>query len=267
MKNILNKIYIHPFFLLVLLLFILMGRFKFIVYFMLLIAVHELGHILISLLFKWKIHKIIILPFGALTKYDETINKPLKEEFLVSISGVLFQLIFYNLITNFIDYEYFNLINNFIIIFNLLPIYPLDGSKIISVLFNKITSFKNSILLEVIISYMCIIFLSLFLFNINKILFLVLVFLFVEVNKYYKNKDLMFNKFLLERYLKSFKFKKEKIIININQMKKDYRHIFYINKKYMTENSFLGKIFDISNNLWYYFKRVGPHSTTTQRRF
>ena len=149
MKNILNKIYIHPFFLITLLLFILMGRFKFIICFMLLIIVHELGHILISLLFKWKVHKIIILPFGGLTKYDDVINRPLKEEILVSISGILFQLIFYNIFNKFIDYKHFNLINNFIIIFNLLPIYPLDGSKIINVLFNKITSFKNSILLDI----------------------------------------------------------------------------------------------------------------------
>ena len=60
-------------------------------------ACHELGHILISLLFKWKIYKIIILPFGGLTKYNEIINRPLIEEFLVSISGILLQLIFFYL--------------------------------------------------------------------------------------------------------------------------------------------------------------------------
>ena len=35
----------------------------------------------------------------------------------------------------------------------------------------------------------------------------------------------------------------------------------------MTESTFLKKMFDFKGNLWYYFKRVGPHSTTTQRRF
>ena len=239
MKNILSKIYIHPIFLLTILIFILLGRFKFIIYFMVLILVHELGHIMMSLVFKWKIDKIIILPFGGLTKYNEIINRPLVEEFLVSISGILSQLIFYKFIENYINYNYFSFINYFIITFNLLPIYPLDGSKILNVLFNKITNFKNSILLTVIISYMCIIILSLLLFNVNKLLFMILVFLFVEVNKYYKEKDLIFNKFLLERYLNNLKFKKEKIINNIYKMKKDYRHIFYIDNKYMTESTFL----------------------------
>ena len=248
MKNILNKIYIHPFFLLTILIFILLGRFKFIIYFMSLILVHELGHIIMSLMFKWKIYKIIILPFGGLTKYNELINRPLMEEFLVAISGILLQLIFYNFIQNYINYRYFSLINYFIIVFNLLPIYPLDGSKILNVLFNKITNFKNSILLTVIISYMCIIVLSLLLFNVNKLLFMLLVFLFMEVNKYYKERDLIFNKFLLERYLNNLKLKKEKIIKNVYKMKKDYRHIFYIDNKYMTESTFLKKIYEENRN-------------------
>ena len=202
-----------------------------------------------SLLFKWKINKIIILPFGGLTKYNEIINRPLIEEFLVSISGILLQLIFYKLIDDYIDYKYFSFINYFIIIFNLLPIYPLDGSKILNIFFNKIFSFKNSILLTVIVSYVTIIILSLLLFNTNKLLFMMFIFLFIEVNKYYKEKDLIFNKFLLERYLNEFKFKKEKVINNVSKMKKDYRHLFYINNKYMTENTFLKKMFDINSNL------------------
>ena len=249
MKNILNKIYFHPIFLITLLIFILICRFRFIIYFMLLIIVHEMGHILMSLVFKWKIDKIIVLPFGGLTKYNEIINRPLIEEFLVAISGIIVQIIFYKFIYDYIDYKYFNFINYFIVIFNLLPIYPLDGSKILNTFFNKITSFKNSILLTVIVSYITIIILSLLLFNINKLLFLILVFLFVEVNKYYKEKDLIFNKFLLERYLNNINFKKEKVINDVSKMKKDYRHLFYTNNKYMTESTFLKKMFDIKANL------------------
>lgn len=248
MKNILNKIYIHPFFLFTILIFILLGRFKFLIYFMVLILVHELGHITMSLIFKWKIDKVIILPFGGLTKYNEIINRSLVEEFLVSISGILIQIIFYQFIKYYINYKFFSLINYFIIMFNLLPIYPLDGSKILNVLFNKITNFKNSILLTVIISYVCIIILSLLLFNVNKLLFMILVFLFMEVNKYYKEKDLLFNKFVLERYLNNLMFKKEKIIKNVHKMKKDYRHIFHVNNKYMTEKTFLKKMYESHHN-------------------
>ena len=74
-------------------------------------------------------------------------------------------------------------------------------------------------------------------------------YLFVEVNKYYKEKDLIFNKFLLERYLNNINFKKEKVINDVSKMKKDYRHLFYIDNKYMTESTFLKKMFDINVNL------------------
>ena len=123
MKNILSKIYIHPIFIIVVFIFILIGRFKLISYFMLLITVHELGHIITSFIFNWKIKKIIILPFGGLTKYETPINTPIIEELLVGISGILFQIIFYLLFKNNISYKYFSYINYFIIIFNLNMIY------------------------------------------------------------------------------------------------------------------------------------------------
>ena len=249
MKNILNKIYIHPFFLLTLFIFVTMGYFKFLVYFMLLILVHELGHILVSLIFKWNIDKIIILPFGGLTKYNEIINKKLIEEFLIAIAGIIFQIIFYFFIKEYISYKYFSVINYFIIIFNLIPIYPLDGSKILNIFFNLIMSYKNSLSLTIIISYILIIIFSLLFYNINKIIAFVIIFLLFEVNKLYKERKELFNKFLLERHLNDFKFKRKKTINNVNKMKKDCRHLFYIDGKYLTENYFLKKIFDIKGIL------------------
>ena len=245
MKNILNKIYIHPLFIMSLFIFVSIGYFRFLIYFMLLILVHELGHIIISLLFKWNIDKIIILPFGGLTKYNEMINRPLIEEFLIAISGIIFQVVFYLLINDFIDYKYFNILNYFIIIFNLIPIYPLDGSKILNIFFNLITSFKNSLSLTIIISYIFIIIFSLLFFNVNKIIAFVLIFLMLEVNKLYKERKGLFNKFLLARHLNEFNFKKQKTIKSVYKMKKDYRHLFYIDGKYLTENYFLKKMFDI----------------------
>jgi len=245
MKNILNKIYLHPIFLITLLIFVSIGYFRFITHFMLLIIIHELGHILVSLFFKWNIEKIIILPFGGLTKYNEIINRPLREEFLIAIAGIIFQIIFYLLINEYIDYKYFSVINYFIILFNLLPIYPLDGSKILNIFFNIITSYKNSLLLTIIISYIFIIIFTILFFNVNKIIAFVLIFLMLEVKKLYKERKELFNKFLLERYLNEFDFKKKKTINSVDKMKKDYRHLFYINGSYLTESYFLKKMFDI----------------------
>ena len=249
MKIILNKIYPHPMFLITLLFFILLGRFRIICYFMLLIIVHELGHIITGLYFKWKINRVIILPFGCLTKFDVDINTRLIEEFIVSISGVIIQFIFYILIKNKISYNYFNYINYFLIIFNLLPINPLDGSKIFSILINKLTSFYNSLYISSYISLISIIIINIVLFNINRLIVFISLFLIIETLKNYKNINNIFNKFLLERYLKKYEFKKRKRVKSVYEMKKDYKHIFYTHNKCITEYTFLIKMFDIKGKV------------------
>ena len=249
MKSILNKVYPHPIFLITILFFILLGRFRMIGYFMLLISIHELGHIITGLYFKWKIDKIILLPFGMLTKFDIDINTKLIEEFVVSISGVLFQLVFYIIIKDRISYYYFSYINWFLIIFNLIPINPLDGSKIINVFINKITSFYNSLYISSCISFMCIIVLNVLLFNANKLVIFISMFLGIETLKNYKDINNIFNKFLLERHLKKYKFKYRKVIKSVYRMKKDYKHIFFINNKCITEYTFLLKMFDIKGKV------------------
>ena len=185
-----------------------------------------------SILFRWDIDKIVILPFGAMIKYNELINRRLLEEFLIAISGVIFQYIFFLILKDIINYKYFSFINYFIIIFNLIPIYPLDGSKILNVIFNKITTFRNSILLTLIISYICILILSFILFK--------------ETTKLYNEKEAIFNKFLLERNLYEFKFKHKKTINSVMKMKKDYKHLFKINNKYVTEKYYLKNKFDFT---------------------
>ena len=244
MKIILNKIKIHPLYLIFILIFILIGRFRFIIFFTLLILIHEIGHIIMSILFRWDIDKIVILPFGAMIKYNELINRRLLEEFLIAISGVIFQYIFFLILKDIINYKYFSFINYFIIIFNLIPIYPLDGSKILNVIFNKITTFRNSILLTLIISYICILILSFIFFNINKLSVLIIYILFKETTKLYNEKEAIFNKFLLERNLYEFKFKHKETINSALKMKKDYKHLFKINNKYITEKYYLKNKFD-----------------------
>ena len=43
-------------------------------------------------------------------------------------------------------------------------------------------------------------------------------FLIIEITLYLKRQDYLFNKFLLERYLNNYKFKKIKIINNKNNL-------------------------------------------------
>ena len=223
------------------------GNFKVFFFFTIIIIIHELGHILSALYYNWQIEKIIILPFGALTIFHEKLNKPLKEEFIILIMGPLFQIIFtYFFVKNN------NLLNysNLILAFNLLPIHPLDGSKLLNIILNKLTNFKKSHIITIYISFITIIIIVIK-ENFNLIFTIILLFITIKVVDEYKNHNIIFNKFLLERYTNKFNFKKKKIIkgINLNKMKRDYKHIFYTNNHYHSEKEILKKKFDLKTKL------------------
>ncbi len=217
------------------------GLFKDFIIISSIVLVHEAGHIISGLCYKWKIEKVILLPVGGITIFNQKINSNLKEEFVIAISGFVFQTIYYLLTgkNNYLFKQYYF----FILFFNMLPIHPLDGSKIINVLFNLFLPFKKSYIINIILSI--IITVIIILLNINNlIIVLSLIILIPKIYKYYQIKNITFNKFLLERYIYNFNFKKTKIIKNINNMYKQKKHILNIENKLYKESEILSKRFD-----------------------
>lgn len=132
----------------------------------------------------------------------------------------------------------------------MLPIFPLDGSKIFNIIFNKFFAFKFSLYLTSLFSFLLIFILSLNK-NFNLLLVLTLFFLFLKNIKEIKNIKYVFNRFLLERRFKSFNFKKSRCIKikGVKMMKRDYYHLFFVKNKYMTEKEMLKKMFDLNGIL------------------
>ena len=237
MKNIFK---IHPLTYITALIFILVGYFKFYLSFMLILFIHELGHITLSLIFKWHIKSIILLPLGLLLKFEDNLNKPLIEEFIISISGIVFQLIFITFIHNY----YLVISSNIILIFNILPIYPLDGSKIINIVLNKITNFKTSYFLTLLLSFITLIILISISIIYKSLVFVIsFIPLLINLIELITYKDNTFIKFLLERYLYNIKFSKYKYINNIKYMKRDYTHYIINGNNVESEKTFLNKYF------------------------
>lgn len=250
MKNIF-KIHFHPLFYLVVVIFIFTGHFHDFFLFLSIILFHELGHILGGIFFRWDIEEVLILPFGSLTIFKEGLNKPLKEEFFIAILGSLFQIIFYFLFKNKWD---ITSLHYSLLFFNLLPITPLDGSKILNVFFNKFFPFKKSNWLTIITSIIivCVVFMiSFFLFPFNFLLLLVFLFLVIKIWKEFQNHAIVFQKFLYDRYYFPRKYGKTKKIdeINVSKIYKDYYHLFYEQKKCYTEREILRKRFDFKGKL------------------
>lgn len=244
-KTIFKKIYIDTFFLFFMLISCLSASFKNFFFFLSIIIIHELGHLMMGLILGWNVEKICLYPYGGVTKFNEDINRQIKEELLILLAGPLTQIIYLMIGKSFFHDSIFIYYNLSILIFNLLPIYPLDGGRIINLFFNYFFPFRFSYYLSITISFiMSFLFIFISLkkgYTLNIILmFLIVIFKTIEE---LRKRNYYFNKFLLERHLKNYYFKKVRVVKSIKKMMRDYRHIIKKDDIYYTEKDYLNKLY------------------------
>lgn len=161
--------------------------------------------------------------------------------------GPVFQLLFLGIIYYLkLDVpNYFYTYNTFILIFNLLPIYPLDGGRLLHLFLCILVSYYNSLKNIFYISYsiFIVLFFYFLFFEKNLILFLIFTLLGIQILKELNNINYYFQKFLMERYIKDYNFSKIKQIKNLKNMKRDYYHFFISNHELIDEKKMLSNYF------------------------
>ena len=191
-KNIWDKIYIHPFFYFILSISFITGHFRNIIYFTIILFIHELGHSITSVILGIKLNKIMLFPFGGLSVLEYSINLSLLKELLILIMGPVTQIVFTYLIYYLkIDVSYyFYTYSMFILIFNLIPIYPLDGGKLINVFLSFFLPFYKSLKITYYLSYfiyISLVFITILYYR-NLVLILIIISLGIELIKVYINR-------------------------------------------------------------------------------
>ena len=191
-----------------------------------------------------KIYKILIYPLGGISKFSTSYNISLFKEFIILLFGPLFQILgWFLLIHLFPEKEV--LISTYhygILFFNLLPIYPLDGGKLLCLVFHTIFSYKKAFYFTFCAGYLlllCFFIFIVFSFSFN-ILFLS-VFLLIKLMKEYQQIPYFYEKFLLERYLNHYYFKKSKLIRDSDKFCRGYRHLIKEGDFYYLEDEYLEK--------------------------
>ena len=236
-----KRICLNNSFLFFLLIIILTGNFNYFIAYFSLLIIHELGHAITGIILGYKLIKIDFYPMGGVTILDLPINISLNKEILILLMGPIMQTLGYLLLRNI--FPYIKLYHYTLLIFNLLPLYPLDGGRIINILFNYRFNYLNSFRITYYISIMMIIILfsyNMVFFNLN--LFLMIILLLFKLIKLYKDRYYYYHKLLLERYLYNYHFKKIKNIENINLLYRDrYHYINFIKEEKYLKNYFKDK--------------------------
>ncbi|HEY9578033.1 MAG TPA: site-2 protease family protein, partial [Pseudobacillus sp.] len=155
-----KNVHVHPLLWGVTGICILTGTFLHLLLAFIIIVIHELGHVVAAHALGWRIKKVVLLPFGGVAEVDEHGNRPLREELIVVLAGPLQHLWLFavawlahagGILPNSI-YEDFWQINAAILLFNLLPVYPLDGGKLLMLTFSIARPFLSAFRLVIICS-------------------------------------------------------------------------------------------------------------------
>ncbi len=172
---------------------------------------HELGHYLVARLFDWRIKQIMLWVFGGVMETDEHGTRPIREEVLVTIAGPMQNVVIYMILyvlsnLNLVPASIIELAwyyNTAIIMFNLLPIWPLDGGKLLFLFLASYLPYKKAyhttIISSMIITVLLLL-LQLIFFPFTLSTFLLMIFLFSENRSDWKQRYYVFIRFLLKRY-------------------------------------------------------------------
>ncbi len=172
---------------------------------------HEMGHYLTARLFGWRIGTIMLWVFGGVMDTDEHGNRPIREEALVTAAGPAQHLIIWLALTllpveawfppSVIEVIFYY--NTVILLFNLLPIWPLDGGKLLFLGLSAFMPYKkayHSVLLFSMTASVGLLLGQLLFYPFTLSAFFVMIFLFMENKTEWKQRYYVFIRFLLKRY-------------------------------------------------------------------
>ena len=209
-------------------------------------VIHELGHVIMAKIVSLKTSKFTVNIYGTSAVIDNVdYVSPIKQIFIylggpltAFISAILIYAI-YKL--NFISFYYFkiyNYMNLSLALFNLLPIYPLDGGRIFDVILKLAYPVKKALKIRIFYNSVSICLLMILLIIKRQILMIIIFFLCMisELINYYKS----YEEYLKERYSKNIDF--EEKISEYPLIYHFRKNVYFIGGEYVKEDRIIEKI-------------------------
>lgn len=205
------KVHIHPILIAFVFIAFLTGTFMELSIIIAIVFFHELGHFIAARFFNWRIESITLWVFGGVMDTEEHGNKPLYEEAIVIIAGPLQNILIYFMLYFISTYQLMPLsvidlffyYNTAILLFNLIPVWPLDGGKLIFIILSSLLPYRKAynyvIIFSIALSALLLI-VQLFFLKFTLSAFFIMVFLLIENRTEWHQRFYVFIRFLLQRY-------------------------------------------------------------------
>ncbi|MBO1003400.1 stage IV sporulation protein FB [Pseudogracilibacillus auburnensis] len=236
-------IHIHPILIIFIVISVITGTFIHLFILLSIVFIHEVGHFLAAKWYRWRINAIILWVFGGVMKTEESANRPIKEDMIVTAAGPFQHVMIYFCISgltllplipdSIIETAFYY--NTVILLFNLLPIYPLDGGKLLFYLLSFFIPYKKAhrftILFSILVCSFLILF-QLFILPFTLSSLLIIVFLLIENRTEWKNHYFLFMRFLLNRLHEESEHKVKRLDVPPDLRLIDIFAFFERNKKH-----------------------------------
>ncbi|ATO50571.1 MULTISPECIES: M50 family metallopeptidase [Brevibacillus] len=150
------RVRIHLLFWLVIGLAVMAGYFIETIALFIIVLIHELGHIAAARELGWEVKEIQLLPFGGVAVMEESPSADAIDEIVVALAGpfmnivmIFFSLLFWWLGIWSEHWAHFFMKSNMMIaLFNLLPMWPLDGGRIVQAVLTSFISYRKAAILS-----------------------------------------------------------------------------------------------------------------------
>lgn len=145
---------LHPLFVLVMLLSVITGQFLELVTLFMIVFIHEMGHVCAALLNGVTVKSVQLLPFGGVAVIEDHGRLNAGREIAIALAGplqngimILIALLLQQLGGGSSAFlAYFIQANAIIALFNLLPVLPLDGGKIVQAALSTLVPYYYTLL-------------------------------------------------------------------------------------------------------------------------
>lgn len=226
----------------------LTGKGKNIVLFLGISFLHELGHLLACCCFKVKLKKMNILPFGFNLEIDKEMNVSILKELIIYLSGpstyffisLLLSIFYQQQKISEVTFLFAKNANLVINLFNLLPIYPLDGFRVMNCAYQYFFSYRYSLKIATLTS------ISFFVFLIIKTIvqpqIVIVLFLFVMQIKFIKEIPHLYKLFLIKKTF--YKKHKRYIILKKMDMYKERNNYYFQGNKILNDVEIAKKLLE-----------------------